>query len=735
MGAGFVHYCVFCGAHRPAESETMLEPSCAECGCAMRACGAEEYPRIAAGLRDQREPVRARLDGAGPLALMVCVPFLMPLLGVEVRDVIFLVPLVFLVLGAATASAASRRRGEPATAWRAYALSAVVAAGAVGVATLLAVAGASTTPAYHLGGVASVAMTAGLLAHIWPRLRRAQAERVLDAVQLLLVVAAATIYFVVAPGLASGHRILTLLVAIGLLGFLLAGVLTACGRRAQDRRVARWLWAMASAALLAHALIAAEAVHGLAGVPAPEIASVLLALQGWLLAKAAAVERPLPQRGDEDPDERTEWRWWTARIGLPTVQVVAFPLLVAWAFAVDGPGTWPIAWFGATFVACVVAAFARQAYLVVDHRRAVVEERRQRRRAQRRNTELEALTGLATTMTQTLEEAPIVEQALTVLHTAARATSSALHVAEDDRRRLRAAAGNWQSEQVWADGLAGGGEVERTVRGRRQVTRIALAARGSHIGWVTLVRPQEDPLTDRELELLRLLVDQMAIAVQNARDYREKLEQAVRDPLTGVYNRRYFFEALEKEVQRSRRYGSQAALVLVDADDFKRVNDTRGHSVGDDVLRGIAQIAAGLLRPADSLARIGGEEFALLLPETSRMDALAVAERLRAAVARAEIVPGLQMTVSAGVGACPQDAPTREDLVRRTDAALYWAKRNGKDMCALVDDRTDGALELEPAPARLDERVLSAAEAFAARVADGAPVPDALADLRRALQL
>ncbi len=207
------------------------------------------------------------------------------------------------------------------------------------------------------------------------------------------------------------------------------------------------------------------------------------------------------------------------------------------------------------------------------------------------------------------------------------------------------------------------------------------------------MRTAADPITDRELDLLRLLVDQMAIAIQNARDYRDKLEQAIRDPLTALYNRRYFWEALEKEAQRARRYGSHAALVLFDVDDFKKINDAHGHSVGDEVLRGIADAVRPLLRPVDSFARIGGEEFALLLPETAQFDALLVAERMRAAISRRDLAPGVRVTVSAGVGACPQDASTRDDLVRRTDAALYWAKRNGKDLCAVVNETTDDVSE------------------------------------------
>ena len=154
------------------------------------------------------------------------------------------------------------------------------------------------------------------------------------------------------------------------------------------------------------------------------------------------------------------------------------------------------------------------------------------------------------------------------------------------------------------------------------------------------MRAEADALPDEGVRLLRLLVDEMAVAVQNARDYRDKLEQAIRDPLTGLYNRRFFFEALEKEIDRHERYGSSASLVIFDVDDFKQVNDRHGHAAGDEVLRKIAHLGQGLLRPADSFARIGGEEFALLLPETLQLDALLVAERLRTAVGRSTMLPG-----------------------------------------------------------------------------------------------
>ena len=180
----------------------------------------------------------------------------------------------------------------------------------------------------------------------------------------------------------------------------------------------------------------------------------------------------------------------------------------------------------------------------------------------------------------------------------------------------------------------------------------------------------------------------MAVALQNARDYREKLEQAIRDPLTGLYNRRFFLEALEKEVQRSERYGSEASLVIFDVDDFKLINDQHGHAAGDQVLRRIGEIVEELIRPVDSFARIGGEEFALLLPETRQLDGLLIAERMRTAISRHAILPDRRVTLSGGVASCPQDAVTRDGIQQEADAALYWAKRHGKDMCAVASEVT-----------------------------------------------
>ena len=154
------------------------------------------------------------------------------------------------------------------------------------------------------------------------------------------------------------------------------------------------------------------------------------------------------------------------------------------------------------------------------------------------------------------------------------------------------------------------------------------------------------------------------------------------DPLTGVSNRRGFERALEIELGRSLRRGHALALVLVDLDDFKQVNDRHGHGVGDDVLVALAERLRNEVRSADTVARMGGEEFVLLLPETDLAGALTVAERARASLEKAgvRLKGGDRLAVTASFGAADYPAsPDRAALLRDADKALYTAKRLGKN--------------------------------------------------------
>jgi diguanylate cyclase (GGDEF)-like protein len=162
--------------------------------------------------------------------------------------------------------------------------------------------------------------------------------------------------------------------------------------------------------------------------------------------------------------------------------------------------------------------------------------------------------------------------------------------------------------------------------------------------------------------------------------------EATTDGLTGLYTRRFFEENVRVEHSRTRRTGFPLALLLVDADHFKQVNDTYGHPGGDRVLIELADRMRATCRRGDILARIGGEEFAVLLPATPAEQALQLAGRIRRRIAEApfEVDRGAsrRMTVSVGVAVLPDDGRTTADLVRAADEALYVAKRTGRDRVA-----------------------------------------------------
>ena len=679
----WVHYCVYCGEHRDAAGSTMLEPTCGSCGCPVRSCLAAEFEAISAQEIGQPPAQAERRDAGAWFGVFVLVAFGVPLSGIALADLVFAVPAVLSAFAAQRALAAARTDAPRAGAWRTLALAAALATVSTALTVVGDLAGVGLEIALCAGVAASVALLGGMLRMAAACLPGIRLDGLLDALLASVVVAALAVRGVVIPGVRDGDLLLTGVFCIGLVGLALAGTIALAAPSAASRRLGRPLayCAIAGAAVTG---IVASAASGKIG-PEPWLVALVSAATMWWLAAAAI--KALELTGDEEPaSEPTGWRWFATRVVGPFVAASALPVTGFGRAAMPGMlAPWEFAYFGSLSLLVLALAFTRQAHLLLVNGKAVRRERALREHSQRRNEELEALTGLATTMTQTLEETPIVEQSLEVLHLAARASSSALYLNRAGGYHLAATAGAWQGEHPWTRPVETGVPAPE-FRGDRHITRLPLAARGHSIGTVVFLRPATEPLTGDALDLLRLLVDQLAVAIQNARDYRDRLEQAIRDPLTGLYNRRFFFEALEKEVRRCERYGASASLVLFDVDDFKTVNDKCGHCAGDEVLRRIAAIVGPLLRPSDSFARIGGEEFALLLPETQQLDALLVADRLRTAIARTRIIDGRRITVSGGVASCPGDARTREELLRRADAALYWAKCNGKDLCAVAGD-------------------------------------------------
>ena len=178
--------------------------------------------------------------------------------------------------------------------------------------------------------------------------------------------------------------------------------------------------------------------------------------------------------------------------------------------------------------------------------------------------------------------------------------------------------------------------------------------------------------------------------ISDRRALRMELQrQASIDELTGIYNHRHFLACAEKEVQRCLRHKSSLSFLMLDIDHFKRVNDTFGHAVGDLALQAVTKTCAGLLRSSDSFGRLGGEEFAILLVETNKAQALQAAERIRQQVAHIALTaPSGQpviLRVSIGLSVYCPDTDTLSTLMARADQALYRAKESGRNRVDCID--------------------------------------------------
>jgi diguanylate cyclase (GGDEF)-like protein len=234
--------------------------------------------------------------------------------------------------------------------------------------------------------------------------------------------------------------------------------------------------------------------------------------------------------------------------------------------------------------------------------------------------------------------------------------------------------------RVLQDGLVTAEEGD--VAGTGRPLRLELG--GENVAEETALQlwPAAGGFDDRTRTLAQSLAAQAAIALENARLHGIVQRQAITDELTELANRRYFMEKLDTELRRAERFDEPLALVFADLDDFKGVNDLYGHHVGDSVLRAFADVLRGRVRAIDLAARLGGEEFAILLLETDLKGAEALAENLRSAVAGLEVRivggPPVRITASFGVSGYPH---TRggEELMAAADLALYRAKREGKN--------------------------------------------------------
>ena len=385
------------------------------------------------------------------------------------------------------------------------------------------------------------------------------------------------VWFVAVPGFKRGDAVLTSVFIVDLAALALAAIPTLAAAARADRRTGWWLLGVCAGATIGDGYVAA-------GGLSPAVTALSWTAASICLVGAATcreIARANPQPEDDQDDEHSAFV--VARIVLPPLGVIAFPLAAAILAARHELTSSGALYFAVFFVTTLLLAFGRQGYLLLDNRRAVIRERRLRGEVVRRNEELEALTGLAATMTETLEEdadrraRPRGAQARRARVEHRRCTCPR----RTSRLELHAAAGEL------ADRLAVG-HARRAVRLDARRSRRAAAVRSSRLA-VSRARPlhrarhARAPLaTTRSTEpssaSCACSSTRSAIALQNARDYRDKLEQAIRDPLTGLSTAATSRGVREgARAQRALRQLG-ASLVLFDVDDFKQINDTLGHA-------------------------------------------------------------------------------------------------------------------------------------------------------------
>jgi diguanylate cyclase (GGDEF)-like protein len=244
---------------------------------------------------------------------------------------------------------------------------------------------------------------------------------------------------------------------------------------------------------------------------------------------------------------------------------------------------------------------------------------------------------------------------------------------------------------IEATGAAGGRLVEEGAeiarRGRTAAPsplQLRLAAEGTDA--MLEIHPPRGGFSPDQQELARWLAAQASVALENARLHRIVQRQAVTDELTGLANRRRFMDALATEIDRTERLGGGLAVLISDLDDFKVVNDSYGHQAGDQILRVFAEVLSDHVREVDTVARLGGEEFALILPETAADGLAALGERLLEALRTVSVrVDGEEIGITASFGAAEHvPGESADELLSRADVALYRAKAGGKDQVVLA---------------------------------------------------
>jgi diguanylate cyclase (GGDEF)-like protein len=344
----------------------------------------------------------------------------------------------------------------------------------------------------------------------------------------------------------------------------------------------------------------------------------------------------------------------------------------------------------------MLTLFSTQASLALENARLHASERR-------RSRQLEAINAVARQTTAVLE----LDDLLTVVCNVLLDWFPAIdHVAvlmlENDALRIRAFEGKLTPNVAKGSRLApGAGLASRALTLSRSVMEndvntvsgyiagfaetqsemcVPLIFLGEKLGILALDSAKKGAFDVEDVQPLESVADICAAAIQNANYFERAKELAYIDGLTGIHNRRYFEMRISEELERAQRFQGRMSVIMIDIDHFKRVNDEFGHLLGDEVLRSVSLILKQQLRKMDMVCRYGGEEFAVVVPETTGENALRVAEKLRRQVESFDF-PGVPrpVTISCGVADFPTQGLTRDEVVAAADSALYLAKQAGRN--------------------------------------------------------
>ena len=347
----------------------------------------------------------------------------------------------------------------------------------------------------------------------------------------------------------------------------------------------------------------------------------------------------------------------------------------------------------------LLTLFSTQASMALQNARLYSLERQ-------RAKQLEVINAIAQQATAVLDQEALLAKVCGLIQHSFQLGQVSVLLREDDELVLRSSHGRFQGASVagtrlpagsglWGRSLAearalienritGEGEAAALSREARSCMSIPLVSFGQTQGVLVLESEETEHFEDSDSQSLEAVADICATAIQNAH-YVERVKQlAYLDGLTGIFNRRFFELRIVEEIDRARRFNSGMAVVMVDIDQFKRLNDEFGHLLGDEVLRQASSIFHQQLRKIDVVCRFGGEEFAILLSQTNPQHALGVAEKLRRLVENWPF-PGVprSVTISAGVANYPSHGMTRDELVKAADAGLYAAKQSGRNRVLL----------------------------------------------------